>query len=291
MKGIIMFTIDDYLYAKSIGAPYVGKQGSEVTCRNYGTALRSAERLLKKKLADFTEADGAALMHAAHKRNYHPSTINLILGALQNCFRWAIGNKLYDGPNPFEHIHNLPNIQKVPKIMSMEEMKCLFAHVDEHAGRKYTLVLSLMGYSGLRINEALHLRREDVLDEGILITGKGARHTYVPVKSELMKQLKQFIADSPEDVYVFYGDRGRQGKHNPLSTTAVYIKFHKACDACGLSKELTPHSLRHSFATHALHKTKRLELVQDLLRHKDPKTTRRYAQVQREELQEVIEFL
>jgi len=280
-----MFTIAEYLHAKEIGASYVGKQGSPITIRNYGSALRSAENLLGKQLHDFEPIDGSALMHAAHKRGFHPATINQMLAALQNCFKWAIGNKLYEKENPFAHIHNLPIHEKLPKILSMDEMKCLFKYIEEHSGRKYTILFSLMGYCGLRINEALHLQREDVTDTGILITGKGSRHAYVPVKSELLKELKLYIAETPnsDDRYVFVGAKGRQSD-NPLSTTAAYRQFDAAKKACGLSDEITPHSLRHSFATHALHKSKRLELVQDLLRHKDPNTTRLYAQISREEL-------
>jgi integrase/recombinase XerD len=277
-----MFTIAEYLHAKEIGAAYVGKQGSAITVRNYGTALRLAERLLGKKLHEFEPSDGTELMHAAHKEKLHPATINQMLAALQNCFKWAIGNKFYNKENPVEHVRSLPINQKIPKILTMDEMKCLFKHIEENAGRKYTILFSLMGYCGLRINEALHLRRDEIVKTGILITGKGARHSYVPVKSELLKELKAYVAETPEDEYVFVGAKGRQS-NNPLSTTAAYKPFYEACKACGIDG-VTPHSLRHSFATHALHKSKRLELVQDLLRHKDPKTTRRYAQISPEEL-------
>ncbi len=280
-----MFTIETYLQAKEVGGPHVGKKGAPMTIRNYATALRSAEKLLGKPLAKFTEEDGQLLLHNAYLKNYHQATINQMLAALKNAFAWAIGTKKYHGVNPFSNIMSSEVHRAIPTILSVEQINLFIETVDRECGRKFTLIFSLMGYSGLRINEALTLRKKDVLKDGILIVGKGNKPAFVPVKADVLKLLHEFIQQNPYTDYVFYG-RFERDRNQPIRTPSVYNQFKKAVRIAGLPTDISPHTLRHSFATHALHKTKRIELVQKFLRHKNINTTMFYAQISKDEIKE-----
>lgn len=281
------FTVAEYIEAKRLGAPYAGRVGTAKTLQGYGTALKLAERLVGKPIARFEADDATTLLREADAAGYSQAMKNQMVSALKGAFEWAIGNGLYAAQNPFAMVRVQVVQRAHPRVLSQAEIERLVEAIQLEAGEqaeKYVLILSLMGYSGLRIGEALSLRKDGVLADGIRIMGKGRKEAFVPVKPDLLERLRAYIAAHPRTLYVFYGENGIE-TDKPMGTATVYRVFARARERAGLPAEVRPHTLRHSFATHALRVTKRLEVVQDLLRHADPKTTRWYAQLAKEDLQ------
>jgi integrase/recombinase XerC len=151
-------------------------------------------------------------------------------------------------------------------------------------------VLALLYGSGLRISEALGLKRQDVPAPGkgdsILVTGKGGKLRMVPVLQPVLQLIADYLALSPYqeagDAPLFLGARG-----GPLSPRIVQLTMARLRGALGLPDSATPHALRHSFATHLLNRGGDLRAIQELLGHASLSTTQIYTAVDTEHLLEV----
>ncbi len=148
-------------------------------------------------------------------------------------------------------------------------------------------VLALLYGSGLRISEALSLKRKDAgARDAITVTGKGNKTRMVPVLPQVTKSIADYLAlcplDLPDDGPLFIGARG-----GPLSPRVVQFAMARLRGALGLPDTATPHALRHSFATHLLARGGDLRAIQELLGHASLSTTQVYTAVDSERLLEV----
>ena len=151
-------------------------------------------------------------------------------------------------------------------------------------------VLALLYGSGLRISEALALRRQDVPEPGagdvIMVTGKGNKKRMVPVLQQVLHLIADYVAlcprELPADGPLFIGARG-----GPLSPRIIQLAMARLRGALGLADTATPHALRHSFATHLLARGGDLRAIQELLGHASLSTTQIYTAVDAERLLEV----
>ncbi len=149
-------------------------------------------------------------------------------------------------------------------------------------------VLSLLYGSGLRISEALSLKRSDVRrdSDAITVTGKGNKTRMVPVLPQVAKAIADYVAlcplELPSNGFLFVGAQGR-----PLSPRIVQLTMARLRGALGLPENATPHALRHSFATHLLARGGDLRAIQELLGHASLSTTQIYTAVDAERLMEV----
>ncbi|HET7851007.1 MAG TPA: tyrosine recombinase XerC [Pseudolabrys sp.] len=150
-------------------------------------------------------------------------------------------------------------------------------------------VLALLYGSGLRISEALGLRRQDVPRPGqadvITVTGKGNKRRMVPVLKPVLDLVAEYVSLCPYDLPdgpLFLGARG-----GPLSPRIVQLAMQRLRGALGLPDTATPHALRHSFATHLLARGGDLRAIQELLGHASLSTTQIYTAVDTERLLEI----
>jgi len=148
-------------------------------------------------------------------------------------------------------------------------------------------VLGLLYGSGLRISEALSLKRKDFSKrDAITVTGKGNKTRMVPVLPQVAKLIADYVAlcpiDLPADGMLFVGVRG-----GPLNPRIVQLAMATLRGALGLPDTATPHALRHSFATHLLTRGGDLRAIQELLGHASLSTTQIYTAVDSERLLEV----
>ncbi len=145
-------------------------------------------------------------------------------------------------------------------------------------------VLALLYGSGLRISEALGLKRADLAaGDAIKVTGKGRKQRMVPVLPQVQKLVAAYAAlcpyDLPDDGPLFVGAKG-----GPLSARVVQLAMARLRGALGLPETATPHALRHSFATHLLARGGDLRSIQELLGHASLSTTQIYTEVDAERL-------
>src|SRR4029077_9639597 len=191
-----------------------------------------------------------------------------------------------------------PKIGKsLPKPIQMAAAKRL-ADADERAGEareswilaRDAAVMALLYGSGLRISEALGLKRRDVPKPGegdvLIVTGKGNKTRMVPVLQNVLQLIEDYAAMCPYPLAgagpMFVGARG-----GPLSPRIIQLAMERLRGALGLPDSATPHALRHSFATHLLSRGGDLRAIQELLGHASLSTTQIYTGIDSERLLEV----
>ena len=169
-----------------------------------------------------------------------------------------------------------------PHYLSPEEIQSIIEAIDLTArnGKRDRTVLELMYGCGLRIAEVGHLRYSEIEFEAgfIRVTGKGDKQRLVPLgafAAEALEALQVSVDSSPGQTdYVFVGPSGR-----PLSRVSLWKIVKKAVSMTGITKPVSPHTLRHSFATHLLAGGADLRVVQEMLGHADISTTQIYTSI------------
>jgi len=190
---------------------------------------------------------------------------------------------------------SLPKKEKrLPQILSIEEIDALMvaADGDEPLELRNRAMLELLYGSGLRITELIGVRLGDLhLNMGFLnVIGKGNKERIVPLGEEGRYSLRRyldkgrpFIKKVPGDI-VFVNNSG-----SPISRVGFYKTLKRLTIKAGITKDVSPHTLRHSFATHLLENGVNLRMVQELLGHEDISTTQIYTHISKKQLKNVYE--
>ena len=165
--------------------------------------------------------------------------------------------------------------RKLPVVLSPEEVARL---LDAAPGLKYKAALSVAYGAGLRAAEVVSLKLSDIDSERMVIRveqGKGAKDRYVMLSEHLLHLLRSYWRAARPQGWLFPG----QNPVNPLTTRQLSRACHAAAQAAGIDKRVSPHTLRHSFATHLLEQKVDIRVIQVLLGHKKLESTALYAQV------------
>ena len=179
--------------------------------------------------------------------------------------------------------------RKLPVVLSPEEVERL---LQAAPGLKYKAALSVAYGAGLRVSEVVALKVEDIDSQRMLIRvdqGKGRKDRYVMLSPTLLEVLRAWWHEAKvrgkmlPHGWLFPG----QDPVNPLSSRQLNRACHAAAEAAGITKRVSPHTLRHSFATHLLEHKEDIRVIQVLLGHKKLETTALYAQVATRTLCEV----
>jgi integrase/recombinase XerD len=192
---------------------------------------------------------------------------------------------MIDGHIKINPSDNLDSPQKgfyLPKFLNQSEIETLLAQPDvsNEIGLRDRAILELMYASGLRVSEAVNVKMSDIdLDSGILTTtGKGSKTRRVPVGSSAVEWLKSYIAirrkkENIEVQNLFVTPAGR-----PMNRQTIYQFIREYAEKCGL-EGVSPHTLRHSFATHLIQNRADIRSVQQMLGHSDISTTQIYTHI------------
>jgi len=241
-------------------------------------------------------ADSAALAEHLRwlvRRGISPRSVARALSAMRGFYGWAIeqGDRTDD---PTEHLAPPRRFKLLPAVLGEEEIARLLAAPDPStpAGIRDRAMLELLYATGLRVSELVGLRLDQLrLDGGFLVAfGKGAKERIVPVGESAEGWLRRYLAEvrpklarGRHDV-VFVNQRGR-----PMTRQGFWKLLKAFGRAAGIERELSPHVLRHSFATHLLEHGADLRVVQTLLGHVDISTTEIYTHVHRERLRGIYD--
>src|SRR3989338_2710566 len=166
---------------------------------------------------------------------------------------------------------------KVPRslaVLTKDEVLRLINSIDNP---KHKLMVSLMYSAGLRLSELVHLRIRDFEfdnNHGWVRHGKGNKDRLFILPEKLKESILQLIQNNPHDSYLFKGNKG-----NHISKESVYMIVKKAAKKAGIAKNVHPHTLRHSFATHLIENSYDVVSVQSLLGHSSPQTTMAYVHI------------
>lgn len=237
--------------------------------------LRAAERLAEHYMRPPTvlssEDVRQYLLYLQDERGLKPNSMRVHFAALKFLFEVTLRK-----PQIVFGLRGPRVPQRLPDVLSGSEVRRLFDAIEHTVFR--TLLLTTYA-AGLRISETTELQARDIDSKRMLIhvrNGKGGRERFTILSRRLLFALRAYYRDfRPAGCYLFPGRRHDQ----PVAQTSVRNVLREAAKACGLDKHVTPHTLRHSFATHQLELGVDIRVIQALLGHKSIQSTQLYTQV------------
>lgn len=171
--------------------------------------------------------------------------------------------------------------QLVPEVLSIEETEALLAQPQSKdlVGARDKAILELLYATGMRVSELCGLKITDLSDSFVKVRGKGKKERIIPVGKRAIEAVDFYLLHyrgeaKEENAPLFLSQRGK-----PLDRIAVWSRIKAYAQSAGITKSVSPHTLRHSFATHLLENGADLRLIQDMLGHEDIGTTDRYTHV------------
>ena len=185
--------------------------------------------------------------------------------------------------------------RKLPEVLSVEEIDQLIAGVDlsQPQGHRNKAMLETLYACGLRVSELINLKISDffIEEEYIKVTGKGDKERIVPITPAAITQNKIYIQHYRSQVKIKPGEEdflylNRRGKH--LTRVMVFTIIKNLAQKTGIDKKVSPHTFRHSFATHLVEGGADLRAVQDMLGHESITTTEIYTHIDKKYLHETI---
>jgi integrase/recombinase XerC len=241
-------------------------------------------------LAALTPADIRAFITLRRRDGLGGRGVQRALAAIRSFFRYLAREEILDNPAP--HSLRSPRVPRtLPRPLSVKDAARVLAEAGEHdvewLGARDVALLTLLYGAGLRISEALSLKRGDApLGDALSVVGKGRKERVVPLLPVIGKAVDAYVAVCPFQLAptapLFLSRRGKA-----MSAREAQALMQKLRGALGLSDRATPHALRHSFATHLLAGGGDLRSVQELLGHASLSTTQTYTQVETSKLMEV----
>ncbi len=223
-----------------------------------------------------------------------PVSISRILSGVRSFYGFLLVDGYVEN-DPTELLEMPKRPEKLPTVLSVEEVDALEAAIDlsQEEGQRDRAAIELLYSCGLRVSELCGLLMSDLfLEEGFIrVTGKGNKQRLVPISPKAVHELKLWFADRchidikpGEEDYVFVSHRRRQH----LSRITVFHNLQVYAQAAGITKSISPHTLRHTFATHLLEGGANLRAIQEMLGHESIGTTQLYTHVDRSFLREQV---
>ena len=223
-------------------------------------------------------------------KNVSNRTKARVIASLRQFYNY-LENQNFIKENPMDKVES-PKIERhLPDFLTQDEIQQLFStfHRDNDLEFRDLTMFEMLYSAGLRISEACNLKVSDFDMENMLINvrGKGGRERLVPFGEIAAEFLKEYLGITRDRImggraseYVFISKKG-----GPINRKSAWRLLKRYIDRAGIKKNITPHTLRHSFATHLLQNNADLRSVQELLGHIDISTTQIYTHVVSKELQ------
>ncbi|HHU50832.1 MAG TPA: site-specific tyrosine recombinase XerD [Firmicutes bacterium] len=272
------------------------------TLESYGRDLNQYLTYLKEKkglknaeeLSTTTQATVAGYLLNLQAKGRATSTISRSLAAIKSFYHF-LAREMIIPKDPTANLEAPKQEKRLPKVLSVESVLKLLEQPDlkTPAGIRDRAMLEVLYATGLRVSELVSLRLTDLnLEEGyIRCLGKGSKERIIPLGSVAVKYLqfylnhaRKFLAATPGEETLFLNHHGRG-----LTRQGFWKIIKKYAEKLGIADRITPHTLRHSFATHLLENGADLRAVQEMLGHVDISTTQIYTHLTRGRLKEVYD--
>ena len=254
-----------------------GYSGS--TKKVYLNHMQQFARFSERSLARITEKDiKKYVLYLLEERELSHSFVNQAISAIKFLTREILKKEdfVVDLPRPKSE-------KKLPKVLSEDEViKVIHALKNE----KHKTILLLVYSAGLRVSEVVKLKAEDIDSDRMLIRieqSKGRKDRYTLLSKVCLKQLRKYYKEYVPKDWLFPGQK--KGKH--LTARSVQKVFNNACKKVNINKNVSVHSLRHSFATHLLERGTDLRYIQELLGHKSSTTTEIYTHISNKDFSKI----
>ena len=246
----------------------------------------------KKRITEIKKIDTSQYISYLFSQNLKSTSVNRKISSLKTFFNFLLKKKLID-VNPFADQIMPKKPISLPKSISEDDVvKLLDApKPDSLIGLRDKAMLELLYASGVRISELVNIKFSDLdLERNIIkVFGKGSKERLVPFGEDAAQCISTYIDERKKNKdiasikYIFLNNRGSK-----ISRHAFWHRLKEYCLEIGLKRDISPHTLRHAFATHLLNRGADLRSVQVLLGHSDLSTTQIYTHIAKQRLSELV---
>lgn len=229
------------------------------------------------------------------ERQYTSATVARKVAAVKSFFNFLADEDVVQD-NPTENLESPKVRKRLPRILSRRQVEKLLAQPAKRSGAKAlrdVALLELLDATGMRVSELVSLDLDDISLEmaTVRVRGKGGKERIIPIHRQAVKALRTYLEKGrqaflkePEQTALFLNPRGTQ-----LTRQGLWLIIKKYVQQAGIKEDVTPHTLRHSFATHLLEGGATLRDVQELLGHSNISTTQVYTHVSTQRLRETFD--
>ena len=274
----------------------IEKNHSSNTIDSYLLDIKSFEKYLKKRKISFkntvndTEVVKKYFRYLSRSK-ISPRSIKRKFSSLSSYFSYLIDRKIIK-KNPLNGIYTPKLIKKLPTVLSVDEIKQIFKQSEntdnELLGLRDRCIIELLYSCGLRVSELCELKVNNIQFDANVIRffGKGNKERIIPLTFYAKEWLEKYLYQSrqilsnrklSDQKYVFLSNNGKR-----LTRAAIWQSIKKYVNAAGITKIVSPHTFRHSFATHLVDGGANLVEIQKLLGHSDISTTEIYVHLSKE---------
>ncbi len=293
MRPELNATIDEFLnYCSDI------RNYSKHTISSYSHDLRLFAEYVEAQELIFGELqfEDARRFVAKMKRNsYEESSMNRIISGIKSFYRYCLRFDLLDD-NPFSLVKSMKSSRKLPSVLTIEEVSS-FIHAPGYdvIGMRDRVIFRVLYSTGCRLSELLTMNIPDLdlQQKRVIVHGKGDKDRFVFLSTNTIKDIELYlplreqylisrglVEASQKPLFI-----NKQGKQ--LTPQGVHYIFHTYAKKIGIEKHVTPHTFRHTFATHLLDHDAGIRVVQELLGHENISTTQIYSHVSVKRLKDV----
>ncbi len=275
---------------------HIEKRYSENTVNSYIDDIYALVHFLdKEEFGDLQTVSPriARFFVATLHEQYSPKSIARKISSIRSFYHFLLREDLMDD-HPFLDIE-LPKIEKkLPRFIYPEEIENVFKTIDTSTvlGTRNYLILEFLYGTGVRVSELTNIKLNDIdyYQNTVLVHGKGSKDRYVPLHDRLLNEISEYVLTTRQDLathakegnkYLFLNHRGNQ-----ITPRGVRMVINKIISDSGEMLKISPHTLRHTFATHLLNNGADLRSVQELLGHEHLSSTQIYTKVSKEKLKE-----
>ena len=275
---------------KDIFLNYIkNKNYSNYTIDSYNKDLDNFYIYLKQNNTDIKKVNYKFLrgyLTVLYDKKYSKKTIARNISTLKSFFKYLKKQNIIES-NPMNLIKTQKIDKKLPKLLNYDDLEKILIIPDttKFLGKRNALILELLYSTGVRVSELVNIKLNDIdlSEEKILILGKGNKERYVlfgsKAKEKMLDYLKEKTDDSPYLIVNRYG--------NKITDRGIRKILDSIILEASLSYKISPHTLRHTFATHMLDSGADIEIVKELLGHESLSTTQIYTHVTSESLKRV----
>ena len=261
----------------------IERRMSPNTVTSYCHDIREFLSLTGKNPSEICSDDISAYLGKATAAGLSKRSSARLLSSMRSFFSWCVEEGQVK-ENPCDRVES-PKLGKyLPEVLTVDEVSAIIESVDLNAqyGRRDRAILEVLYGCGLRVSEAASLRLSHIhLEEGFVdVIGKGDKQRLVPLGEMATDAILAYLPTRPEPASMAFDDYlflNRFGK--PLSRVSIFNLVKNQAMAAGINKEISPHTFRHSFATHLIENGADLRIVQEMLGHESILTTEIYTHV------------
>ena len=264
---------------------------SELTIKNYERDINNYFEYLSAKDLKFKNIDKndvITYLKFLDECKLSNATISRTLSSLRTFYNYLVNHNVVTS-NPFNRIANPKKEKKLPTYLYEDEIRDILDNLSDsnHLKRRNRLIMELFYSTGMRLSELSNIKLNDINGDEIKVLGKGSKERIVYLDKVANSLLKEYLKSdrslfNPKENYLILNKDGKK-----LSNRSIENIVKEIIREASIKKHVTPHTIRHTFATHLLNNGCDLKVVQELLGHESLSTTQIYTHVSNERIKEV----